>query len=59
MISESLSVTLEVEQIKALVLILKKEQDIDCTLKSLYDSLLSYLYDIMTIEEAEIFFNEN
>ncbi len=46
-------------EIRSLVLLLSKEKELDSELKHLYDTLLSFLYDSMTIEEAEKFFNES
>ncbi len=59
MIDEKMILHLRNDQIKALVLLMRKESSLDCELKQLYDELLDYMYDSMTIEEAELFFNEN
>lgn len=59
MIDKKMTLHLKNDQIKALVLLMKKESSLDCELKQLYDELLDYMYDSMTIEEADFFFNEN
>jgi hypothetical protein len=46
-------------QIKALLLLMKRQSALDSVLKPLYDTFLDYIYDTMTIEEAEKYFNES
>lgn len=59
MMNEKVSCELTENQIKALLLLMKRQSSLDCALKPLYDTLLEYLYNTMTIEEAEQFFDEN
>ncbi len=59
MMNSQVSVHFTEEQIKALVLLMKRDSNLDSELKPLYDTLLDYMYSIMTIEEAEKYFNES
>lgn len=59
MMEVKVSVDLTETQVKALLLLLKRQKDLDSELKPLYDTFLDYIYNTMTIEEAEKYFNES
>lgn len=49
-----------VDEVKQLVLFLRKhEKVLPLGIEDFYSSLEGYIYNYMTIEEAEIFFDEN
>lgn len=48
------------DEVKKLVLFFRKyEEDLPSSLEDFFSSLEASIYNYMTIEEAEIFFNEN
>lgn len=59
MMDVKVSIDFTEPQIKALLLLMKRQSTLDSVLKPLYDTFLDYIYDTMTIEEAEKYFNES
>lgn len=59
MMDVKVSIDFTEPQIKALLLLMKRQSTLDSVLKPLYDTFLEYIYDTMTIEEAEKYFNES
>lgn len=48
------------DEVKQLVLFFRKyEEELPITLEDFFSTLEGFIYDYMTIEEAEIFFNED